>query len=185
MSTGILSEDLYSALYSWANGVLNTERPTLANTPIIKSEQNAPPPTTGPYIVIGHSPTVRISGRPYKATPDANGKQGLYQDDELVIELWEVNSDGDLLGLLANSLDRQDIIDTLAQAGFSFMSLNGDIQDLDTVEGGIWRHEHLVELNINTRRLTEFTPGLIEEVEGEGTMPHQGKSGNITPIIGG
>lgn len=175
-----MSEDLYTVVYEFVDLVLNTERPTLAETPIIKSEQDAPPPTTGPYIVVGHAPKATPNGRSYKADPDGDGVQELKSDYTLTLEVWEVNSDGELLAILLDNMDRQDTKDAFIAAGFSFMSTAGDVQDLDAVQGSKWRHEKMVELMFNTTRKITYTPGLIEVVEGVGTFPHQAKAGNIT-----
>jgi hypothetical protein len=131
------------------------------------------------FVVIDYAPNREKIGR--AAVPgetDGDGKLTMVNDYQYVVEIWEVNGSGSLIQLLLNSIDRQDIKDLWKSEGYAYYGEEGDIQNLPRTQENKWKRESMVELRIGTATGTEDQPGYIEDVEYNGTVPAQGRSGN-------
>ena len=172
---------LYTFLYAWVNQVLNTE--ASLGIEIIQSHQDAPEPeattaTEPRYIAIAFAPSRSRIGRPSAGEPNVSGVRKLINDWELMVEIWEVNGDGSLLQKLVDSTDRGDIMDLWTTNKFALMETN-EIQNLPRRQENKWRRECMMELRINTPEETSETSGFIDDIEYTGTIPAQGRAGNI------
>lgn len=170
------AEALFDVLYSWANKVLNLDVGNPSDTiPVIRAQENAPAPSSGPYIVISRSPVVDFPGRPSQLdVSNSTGKRKLSLDTKIKIEVWEVNSDGDLLKTLFQSLYRQDISALFDTAGIAFVDQMSPIQDLSVLQGDAWRYEHMIELVLHGVETIEETTGIIAHTEIEGKLSPEG-----------
>ena len=178
------AEALYLHLYAWCNKVLNTDPGTNPPIAIYKSNQNIPTVST-PYIAISRSAVITKEGRSEHTDPDNNGNRNINNDYSLKVELWEVNSDGDMLRALINSIDRQDIKAMWGAAGFAYVTTLSPIQDLTALQNNVWRYEHMVEIQINTVETITDACGLISHVDMTGTIPPEGDSGSHEITLGG
>ncbi len=171
-------DNIYSFLYSWADQILNTEQSL--GILIIQSHQNAPAPTQDdPYIVIDYAPNQTRIGRPSAGDVDeGTGERTLVDDFILVVEIWEVNSNGSLLTKLLTSLNRQDIKDLWKANDFAFYTESEVINMPRVSEDDEWKRESMVELTIGTAEGTTELTRHIEDVEYEGTIPAQGRPGD-------
>jgi hypothetical protein len=171
-----INEEIYQNLYDWADQVLNQER--CLDMTIIKSTQNVPKPKRNDcYIVINYASNLDRIGRPYRTEVDDYGKRNLINDYVGILELREVNGDGEYLRVLIESLDRQEIQHLWSSNSLTHYN-EGDILQLPRIQETNWKKEALVELTIGYSVATEDNTGLIETIEYQGTIPAQGGTGN-------
>lgn len=170
------NDQVFSGLYTWINQVVNTEQSQ--SLPIIQSHQDAPEPTDdGTYIVIDYTPNRTRVGRPSKGNVDTGTlKRELINDDDLRVDIWEVNGNGDELQIIRDSTDRQDIIDLLKSLGIIYWGDEGINAVPRTVENK-WVRESTMELRLRVADVTEEESSYIEDVEFTGVVPAQGRSG--------
>lgn len=173
------ADEVYTGLYTWIDQVVNTE--PSQSIEIIQSHQNAPEPTVdGKYIVIDYAPTRSRVGRPSATNVDTGTlKRELVNDDELLVELWEVNGNGDELRRIRGSTDRQDIIDLLKSLGLIFWGDEG-INVLPRTQENRWVREVIMEIRLRIADAVEEESSYIENAEYTGTVPAQGRSGDHT-----
>lgn len=169
------ADALYTFLFSWITQVVNTE-PAQAY-PIIQSEQDAPEPTTGLYLVIAAAPNRSRIGRPSKGDPDDLGKRKLINDYLLTLDIWEVNGLGDQLRLIEDSTDRQDIMDLFSSEDLVYLGQE-QIQYVPRTQENKWRKECMLEIRLAVGELTIEDSSWIANVEYDGTIPAQGRSGD-------
>lgn len=173
------SAALFSFLYGWVNQVLNTE--LSQSITIIQSHQNAPQPSKqNKFMVIQYAPTRTRIGRP--AFDEVNGSDQLKRinDYELLVEMREVNGDGDNLRILVESTDREDIKKLFKDAGVAYLGQE-DIQTLPRSQDTLWIREHVLEIRLAVaEELTESNMSYIGDMEYEGTLPAQGRTGDHT-----
>lgn len=150
---------LYAFLYSWANAVI-------PGTTVIQSHQDAPAPA-GLYVVIDFSSRRNQQGRATHGPVKTAGTRTIVQDYERMVELWEVNGDGDKLAALIDSVERLEIQALFTAAKVAFLRA-GDIIPVPEIEGSdLWRRECMVEIILGTAAATADTPNWIETVEIE------------------
>jgi len=171
--------DVFSGLYTWIDQVVNTEQSK--SLPIIQSHQNAPEPDDdGAYIVIDYAPNRNRVGRPSKTdVDDITFKREFVNDDELRVDIWEVNGDGDELRVIRNSTDRQDIIDLLKSLGIIYWGDEG-INNISRTQDNLWIRECMMEIRLRVADVIEEDSSYIDDVEYTGTVPAQGRSGDHT-----
>lgn len=168
------AEALYNFIFSWVEQVVNTE--PAQSYPIIQSNQDGPEPEDL-YLVISVAPNrVRI-GRPSKGDPDVVGKSKLINDYLLTLEIWEVNGFGDQLRLIQDSTDRQDIIELFSSIDLVYLGQE-NIQFVPRAQENKWRKECMLEIRLAVGELTIEDSSWIANVEYEGTIPAQGRSGD-------
>jgi hypothetical protein len=174
-----VSQEIYENIYDWIDQILNQEM-CLGFT-IIESHQDIPKAKRDEvYMVIQYSPTnIDRIGRPTKTEVDSNGKRNLINDYVGILELREVNGDGEYLRVLLESLDRQDIIDYWSSKNLSQYT-EGSVINIPRIQETNWKKEALVELTIGYATATKENIGYIENVEFEGTVPSQGREGSHT-----
>lgn len=195
------ANSLYDFLYEWANRVLNINESLGFNVEIIRSNSNAPTPSSenididdddvldnpdeanskpDPYIVIGYTGGLRKIGRGAKpSTIDDTGLATIGNDFEKVIEIREVNGEGDLLEYLIETIDRQDILDFWHNSYVVYRG-QGEIITIPSLEDNDDIKESIVEITVAFARGSTYKPGYFDDMTFSGTIPGQGSSNEIT-----
>lgn len=178
---------IYQFLFDWAKQVLITEAGLTIT--IIQAHQDAPSPT-GLYLAIEAVPNRQKIGSASFGDVELAGAGPLehevlvmVNDYVLSVELWEVGGTGEALRILLDSLDRPDIQGLWTTAGFSMLVPASPIQHMPNVQNSRWTKECFVELRIGTAEKTEDLSGSLAIVEIAGTIPAQGRSGDIDVAI--
>lgn len=178
---------LFTFLYDWINQVINTEPNPTRSIEIISNYDEGTIPS-GKYISVNPDPSRRKIGRmstgdPQEdADPELDGRRIQVNDYELTVEIRQVGGGNDFLRELIDSVDRQDIIDLFSAANLTYFD-ETPIQIAPTLQGAEWREESFTELRLGTAEGTTENASYIDDVEGEGTVPAQGRSGNHTITI--
>lgn len=102
-------------------------------------------------------------------TIEIEGIRSLINDYNFVVEIWEINGNGESLRLLIDSLDRQEIKDIWSASRFALKS-QGIIQTLPRLQLNKWKKESMVELTIGAAEATLDKSGFISDVEYTGTI---------------
>lgn len=135
------AEELWSALYGWASGVLT-------GVEIIQSHENAPSPS-GTYVCIDYAGTWRmagtsasrmLSGDVSKPSPRVYTYRG-------TVQVREVDGDGENLMLLLESLENIDVQEAFSEAGMSVLKSTGPVL-VPSLQQSTWRRESLLTLEM-------------------------------------
>lgn len=135
------AEELWSALYGWASGVLT-------GVEIIQSHENAPSPS-GTYVCIDYAGTWRmagtsasrmLSGDVSKPSPRVYTYRG-------TVQVREVDGDGENLMLLLESLENIDVQEVFSEAGMSVLKSTGPVL-VPSLQQSTWRRESLLTLEM-------------------------------------
>lgn len=135
------AEELWSALYGWASGVLT-------GVEIIQSHEDAPSPS-GTYVCIDYAGTWRmagtsasrmLSGDVSKPSPRVYTYRG-------TVQVREVDGDGENLMLLLESLENIDVQEAFSEAGMSVLKSTGPVL-VPSLQQSTWRRESLLTLEM-------------------------------------
>lgn len=184
------SDTLFTFLYDWIDKIINIEPtpPPSPLIPIISAYDEGTVPDTK-YISINPDPNSKMKiGSPSTGDPQENvdpnldGRRILVNDYELSVELRQVGGGNDFLRQLIDSVDRQEIKDLFSANNVTYYEESA-IQYAPSLQGAEWRQETFVELRLGTAEGTTENASYIDDVEGEGTVPAQGRSGDHTLTI--
>jgi hypothetical protein len=164
------SEELLDFLYEWIYQILVIECGD--NIPIIESNLNVSPPNAeDPYITIEFSGSKNKIGSASKMEPDKiTGISKVINDYGELIELREVNGNGDRLRTIIDSTDRREINDLFRTNQVAYLGEEGNITPVPRLNGKDWVREALVEIRIGVATGTTEQSGVIETVEYSGTI---------------
>ena len=192
------SKSLYNFLYEWIHKVLNVGEGL--GIEIIRSHDPIPTPNTNnedlneddlvdnedpnktpdPYIAIEYTGSLEKFGR--GAVPSriwSYGNMTIMNDFDKIIELREVNGEGDLLRLLIETIYRQDIRDLWRQNYITYR-YEGSINPIPVQTDNAYTTESLVEITIGFASGTTYKPGYFSSAQFTGTINRPGGLNNIT-----
>lgn len=153
---------------------------------VVQEHQNNPAPTkTNTYIAIGYRPTGGRKGQEEKqemasVTPSDPGYLELRTQFEGLIELREINGNGGLLEQLVTTFARQDVMDLLDTYGVVTRNIVNGPYPIPYTEQEKWVRASILEITIGFVGSDVYMPGVIENVELEGTITGSVKPHTIT-----
>jgi hypothetical protein len=172
---------LYEFMYSYINKVLNVDKKL--DIIIVQSHQNIPKQIKedgDPFISIGYAPnTSQKTGTSYTTEIDDSGVTENIDDFNNVMEVREVNGNGNLLKMIVRSIGKQENKEYWKSNGFAYMS-EGEIISIPVAPENRMKKESMVEITINNAESDREDTGFIKKTEYEGTIPAQGRSGDHT-----
>jgi len=175
-----MTNTLGKFLYEWAKKILISEFGLPVT--IIESHQDNPLPA-GIVICIDYAADSNSVGQPDKIFNAHDDDMAIVRNMLYLSEIREISGDGSYLNLLVESLDRPDIVqDWNSGAGvtgksFSCLSTSG-IRHIPVLKDDEkWRRESIVELTIHERSTVKASVQQIIDVEYNGHIPAQGRSG--------
>jgi len=180
--------DIYNFIYDWVDLVVNTIGGR--SIPIIESHDNAPA-EAGVFITIKYAPMRTKEGRPSiesdvevedGAPAEDPGTRSQYQDQLLLVELWETDAYGDCLNELSNSGELDAVLTYFCENGFVYVRDEGVKVVPRLQDDNKWKRESMLEVVMRIANVTEETLQWIESVNYTGKLPAQGRTGehNIT-----
>ena len=135
------AEELWSALYGWASGVLT-------GVEIIQSHENAPSPS-GTYVCIDYAGTWRMAGTSASRmlSGDVSRPSPRVYTYRGTVQVREVDGDGENLMLLLESLENIDVQEAFMEAGMSVLKSTGPVL-VPSLQQSTWRRESLLTLEM-------------------------------------
>jgi len=158
------------------NPILTTNGYT--DTPVISSHQNGPEPVADDiYLVVEYAGSKTIKGKPryiseyQEETPITDSYFNRYNisDNEISIDITEENGEGELLGLIIDSLYQRDIKELFKSNQIALMRI-GDIIPAPELLDNRWVKRSVLEIILGIASATLEEIESIETVQFSGTV---------------
>lgn len=159
-------QDFYALVAAYVRSVLGED------VKLWRAYQDAAPPTTGAYISIDDSTEWNPFGQPTQGATDGEEHQ-IRHDYEVVVGLWEIRGDGELLQALSESFARRAASEHFHAANTGVLSVGTVTKMPEILDTAKYVQRFRMEVVFGVARVQTETMPSIEAVEFTATFTHE------------